>query len=142
MAPLLVRRLSPAATLPRRAEPGSVGYDLAASMPARIDAYSGIAKVCTGLSLTVPFGCYGRIAPRSGLAAKHGIDVLAGVIDPSFTGEVIVLLVNHGDQPFRIEPGDRIAQLILERCELPRVIEVEALEETERGGAGFGSTGA
>ena len=83
MAPLLVRRLSATATLPSRAEPGSVGYDLTAAVPTRIDAYSGYGEVSPGLAITVPFGCYGRIAPRSGLALKKGIDVLGGVIDPS-----------------------------------------------------------
>jgi dUTP pyrophosphatase len=138
---LRIRRLTPSAAIPLRVDPGAAGYDLAAAAPARIDAYGGIGKVSTGLAITVPPGTYGRIAPRSGLAAKKGIDVLAGVIDASYTGELIVLLINHGDQPFRIEAGDRVAQLILERCETPQVEEVSELEATVRGAGGFGSTG-
>jgi dUTP pyrophosphatase len=85
---------------------------------------------------------YGRVAPRSGLTVKHGIHVGAGVIDPDYTGEIKVALFNLGDGPFEVKKGDRIAQLILERCETPYVREITEISETERGDGGFGSTGA
>ena len=83
----------------------------------------------------------GRIAPRSGLAAKHSIATGAGVIDYDYRGEVKVILFNHADADFAINAGDRIAQLVLERIVTPDVVEVAELEGTERGAGGFGSTG-
>lgn len=95
----------------------------------------------TDLAVEVPAGCYGRVAPRSGLAAKHHIDVGAGVIDEDYRGNVGVVLFNHGAEPFVVQRGDRIAQLICERCVLPELLEVDSLDETQRGAGGFGSTG-
>lgn len=83
----------------------------------------------------------GRIAPRSGLAAKHFIDTGAGVIDADYRGQVKVLLFNHSDGDFQVAEGDRVAQLILERIYTPEVLEVDELEESVRGAGGFGSTG-
>lgn len=83
----------------------------------------------------------GRIAPRSGLAAKHFIDTGAGVIDEDYRGEVKVLLFNHAETDFEIKEGDRIAQLVLERIATPAVVEVQELAESTRGAGGFGSTG-
>jgi dUTP pyrophosphatase len=83
----------------------------------------------------------GRVAPRSGLAAKHSIDTGAGVIDADYRGEVKVILFNFSDTDFAIKEGDRIAQLIIERIYTPEVAVVEKLEESVRGGGGFGSTG-
>jgi len=98
--------------------------------------------VNTGIAIVIPKNCYGRIAPRSSLAVKHGIQVGAGVIDPDYTGEVKVVLFNQGQDDFKISVGDRIAQLVLERCETPDVREVLTIDETARGAGGFGSTGA
>jgi dUTP pyrophosphatase len=140
---LNVTKLVPNATLPTRSTPGAVGYDLFS-----IDNYVVLpgrrVVVSTGISVSIPPGCYGRIAPRSGLAVKHGLDTLAGVIDPDYTGEVKVVLQNlDSHQPFVIRPGYRIAQLILEQCVTPDVVEVagECTSLTERGANGFGSTG-
>jgi dUTP pyrophosphatase len=83
----------------------------------------------------------GRIAPRSGLAAKHSIQTGAGVIDADYRGQVKVLLFNHGENDFEVKEGDRIAQLVLERIYTPEVVAVEELEESVRGAGGFGSTG-
>lgn len=83
----------------------------------------------------------GRVAPRSGLAAKHGIDTLAGVIDADYRGQVGVILANLSDTDFEIKIGDRIAQLIVEKIAMPEVVVVEKLEESVRGAGGFGSTG-
>ena len=98
-----------------------------------------IAK--TDIQIRVPEGTYGRIAPRSGLAAKHHIDVGAGVVDEDYTGNVGVVLFNHAQSEFEIKKGDRIAQLVCEKIEYPELEECQGLDETERGAGGFGSTG-
>jgi dUTP pyrophosphatase len=95
----------------------------------------------TGLHAAIPSGVYGRIAPRSGLALKNGIGVLAGVIDEDYRGEIGVILVNHGSEDKTIYVGDKIAQIIFERYERVAFEEVEELSETVRGMGGFGSTG-
>ena len=140
---LNVTKLDPRATLPARSTPGAVGYDLFS-----LDNYVVLpgrrVVVSTGISVQLPPGCYGRIAPRSGLAVKHGLDTLAGVVDPDYTGEVKVVLQNLDPVlPFVIRPGYRIAQLILEQCMTPDVFEVpsECTQLTDRGAGGFGSTG-
>ena len=99
--------------------------------------------VPTGLFLAIPAGYEAQVRPRSGLAAKHGITVLnsPGTIDADYRGEVKVILVNLSPEPFVIEPGERIAQLVVARCEQVSWEEVERLDETERGAGGFGSTG-
>jgi len=141
---LNVQRLVSHANLPVRSTPGAVGYDLFS-----IDNYVVLpghrVVVATGISVQLPPGTYGRIAPRSGLAVKHGLDTLAGVIDPDYQGEIKVVLQNLDTrQPFVIRPGYRIAQLVLESCVTPDVVEIpnENLVVTERGDGGFGSTGA
>jgi dUTP pyrophosphatase len=139
---LYMRRLSETAQLPSNPRPGDVGYDLHAHLQKPLTVFPGQRhRVSTGIAVAIPDGCYGRVAPRSGLASNHGVDVLAGVIDPSYRGEIQVILLNTGDDEVPVEPGMRIAQLIIERCETPQVVEVEALPETGRGAGGFGSTG-
>lgn len=137
---LQVKRLVDGAQLPVRSSEGAVGYDLTS-----VNGYVILpwrrAVVSTGVSIRLPPGVYGRIAPRSGLAVKNGIQVGAGVVDPDYTGEIKVVLFNQDDQPFVIKPGYRVAQLILERCEVPSVVEVQDLEDTQRGSSGFGSSG-
>lgn len=97
--------------------------------------------ISTGIAVTVPVGTYGRIAPRSGMAVKAGIDVLAGVVDRDYTAVVCVVLINHGDTAYTVRPGDRIAQLLLERViDDADVVAVTDLPETQRGAGGFGST--
>jgi len=136
---LNVTKLVSTANLPVRATSGSAGYDLFS-----IDSYVVLpgrrVVVSTGISVQLPPGTYGRIAPRSGLAVKHGLDTLAGVIDPDYQGEVKVVL----QKPFVIRPGYRIAQLILENYTTAEVVEManeNLAENTQRGAAGFGSTG-
>lgn len=137
---LLVKTLRPAAKIPRRESPGAAGYDLSSVDDVTIPPRDR-AIVRTGIAIAVPEGTYGRVAPRSGLAAKHGIDVLAGVIDEDYRGEIAVILLNAGDEPFHIAVGDRIAQLVLERIATPMVAVVKDLDSTARGEGGFGSTG-
>eukprot|EP01066_Platyproteum_vivax_P008601 Platyproteum_vivax@DN3640_c0_g1_i2.p1 len=102
----------------------------------------GKGIVPTGLCIALPEGTYGRVAPRSGLAAKKHIDVGAGVIDVDYRGEVGVVLFNlDPKEKFEIKKGDRIAQLIVEKCLLAQIEEVSVLDQTVRGAGGFGSTG-
>lgn len=133
-------RLDALAKLPRRGSIHSAGLDLCAieslSIPARARA-----SIRTGLAVSIPQGFYGRVAPRSGLAVKHGLDVLAGVIDSDYRGEIICALINHGEEVVEIEAGMRVAQLIIESIITPEPVWSEALGETERGAGGFGSTG-
>ena len=137
---LQIKRLTLDATLPTRASPGSVGYDLYSLNDLVIQPNSRDI-VSTGVCATIPLGCYGRIEPRSGLTVKYGIHVGAGVIDPDYTGELKVCLFNLGSVPFEIKQGERIAQLILEKCSTPLIQEVNELQKTMRANRGFGSTG-
>ena len=137
---LLFKRLHAEARLPSRGSERAAGLDLRAVERVTL-APGGRAAVRTGLAVAIPAGFYGRVAPRSGLAVRHGIDVLAGVIDADYRGEILCALVNHGPEPFEIEPGARIAQLIIETIATPEPAWAEDLEETTRGAGGFGSTG-
>lgn len=140
MEPLRFLKLNPAATLPVRSTEQAAGLDLHAVEHLQIQPHQR-AAVKTGLSVAIPKNTYGRIAPRSGLAAKSGIDVLAGVIDSDYRGELICVLINHDDQPFAISPGDRIAQLIIEQIVTPIPEWTTQLDPTTRNDQGFGSTG-
>jgi len=137
---LLVKKLVENAVIPQRGSEDAAGYDISSVEDTVIPSH-GRAVVSTGISISVPDGTYGRIAPRSGIAYKHGIDVLAGVIDKDFRGEVKVILYNTSDSDFVIHPGDRVAQLILEKIETPDVAVVLELIDTVRGAGRFGSTG-
>ena len=97
--------------------------------------------VQTDLQIQLPEGCYGRIAPRSGLALKHHIDIGGGIVDEDYRGNLGVILYNHSDVPFTVSRGDRIAQLICQQICYPKLEEVKVLSITERGDRGFGSTG-
>lgn len=138
---LLIKKLSDSATIPNRASPRSVGYDLYSNEEVTISpGYR--ACVATGISIGFPEDdIYGRVAPRSGLAVKRGINVGAGVIDPDYTGEIKVVLFNHGSEKFDIKVGDKIAQLIIEKCATPLIEEVDEIKKTKRGSNGFGSSG-
>ncbi|QHN71006.1 Trimeric dUTPase domain protein [Mollivirus kamchatka] len=132
------------AFMPKRADQGAAGYDLQSSSRETLTLTRGERLLIpTGLKMAIPKGHYGRIAPRSGLALKNGLDVGAGVVDSSYRGKVGVILFNHSDQDFEIKHGDRIAQLILERISTPvlQQVQKDELGETERGEGGYGSTG-
>ena len=126
--------------IPSYSHLGDAGADLKASESSLVPA-RGKALVSTGLCIQLPEGHVGLIWPRSGIALKHSIDCGAGVIDAKYRGEVKVLLFNHSDENFTIEPGDRIAQLLIQKIENVNFIPVENLNETERNEGGFGSTG-
>ncbi|KAL4331784.1 hypothetical protein GQ457_07G026240 [Hibiscus cannabinus] len=137
---LKVKKLSEKAVLPSRGSALAAGYDLSSATDTTVPA-RGKALIPTDLSISVPEGTYGRVAPRSGLAWKHSIDVGAGVIDADYRGPLGVILFNYSDVEFEVKVGDRIAQLIIEKIMTPDVLEVEDLDSTTRGGGGFGSTG-
>ncbi|KAK4217675.1 putative deoxyuridine 5-triphosphate nucleotidohydrolase [Rhypophila decipiens] len=137
---LQVEKITDKARIPTRGSADAAGYDLSAAHKTTIPA-RGRGLVDTDLKISVPAGAYGRIAPRSGLAVKNGIQTGAGVIDADYRGPVKVLLFNHSDEDFQVTEGQRIAQLILERIYTPEVVVVEKLEESVRGAGGFGSTG-
>ena len=132
--------------LPEYQTEHSAGFDLVAAVgegePIMLSA-GARGAVPTGLVFELPPGFEAQVRPRSGLASKHGVTVLnsPGTIDADYRGEVKVLLINHGDQAFRIARGDRIAQVIIARVSAVEIAEASELSETGRGQGGFGSTG-
>jgi dUTP diphosphatase len=141
---LPIARLDERARIPTRAHDGDAGLDLYA-LQRVVLAPGERASVPTGIAVEIPPGQAGLVLPRSGLAARHGISVVnaPGLIDAGYRGEVRVLLLNTDrERPFELAAGDRIAQLVLVRVELPEVIEVESLGDSERGAGGFGSSGS
>jgi dUTP pyrophosphatase len=136
----LVKVLSANAKVPSRSSDKAAGYDLSSAEESVVPA-RGRKMIKTGIAISVPVGHYGRVAPRSGLTLKNGIDVGAGVIDEDYRGEVCVILFNHSDEEFVVNIGDRIAQLILEKISTLDVEVVNSLDITDRGDGGFGSTG-
>ena len=135
-----VKLLSEHATVPQRKSTDAAGYDLFAAYEYTVEPY-GKELIDTDIAVAIPKDCYGRIAPRSGLAVKHSIDVGAGVIDSDYRGAVKVLLFNFGKDPVSIRRGDRVAQIILEKICTPQPEVVDELDDTERGSKGFGSSG-
>jgi dUTP pyrophosphatase len=124
----------------------AAGLDLLAAVPAQAPvtiAPAGRAMIPTGIAIALPPGSEGQIRPRSGLAARHGVTVLnaPGTIDADYRGEVQVILINHGAEPFVVSRGMRIAQLVIARVRHAALIEVENLDATERASGGIGSTG-
>jgi dUTP pyrophosphatase len=130
--------------LPSYQTDGSAGMDLAAALEAPVTLAPGDRRLIpTGLALEIPPGYEGQVRPRSGLALKHGIGMVnaPGTIDSDYRGPVGVLLVNHGQEPFVVEPLARIGQLVIARVERAELEVVESLDGTARGAGGFGSTG-
>lgn len=137
---LYVQKLRDDAMLPTRGSAEAAGLDLYAVGDHELKVNER-KVIPTGIAIATPRGTYVRIAPRSGLALKHGIDVLAGVVDSDYRGQIGVVLINLGNESFKINAGDRVAQAIVEVIRMPEVVEVEDLDSTERGEAGYGSTG-
>ena len=136
-----LKKFNPQAVIPSRAHNTDAGYDLH-SIGSHTIFPSERKLIKTGIGLAIPDGYYGRIAPRSGLAHKHGVDVLAGVIDSGYRNEIGVILINFGHEAFDVKNEDRIAQIIIEQCFDAEFGEVEEfLDQSERGAGGFGSTG-
>ena len=144
MIELPVRRLRADAVLPSRAYPGDAGLDLAACEACEIGPGER-AVVSTGLAVAIPEGYAGFVLPRSGLARRHGVTIVntPGLIDAGYRGEVQVTLLNtDAVEVFRVEPGMRVAQLVVLAVPEARLVEVGELPESERGSGGFGSSGA
>lgn len=136
---LRFKQLDPNAVLPVRGSALAAGLDLCAIEDVEIQPKQR-ALARTGLAVAIPPGFYGRVAPRSGLAVKQGLDVLAGVIDSDYRGEICCVLYNTGDEPIALPAGSRICQLILEQIITPEATWVDDLDATARGAGGFGST--
>ena len=144
MTKILIKRLSKEVPLPKYETSGSSGMDLAANINANIEISPGkTAIVPTGLALSIPKGFEVQIRPRSGLAANQKISVLntPGTIDADYRGEIKVILINLGQESFKVEKGLRIAQMVVCPVVQAQLKEVDDLSETERGKGGFGSTG-
>jgi dUTP pyrophosphatase len=148
MSPLTIRveRLPHAdgLPLPAYATAGSAGLDLRAAVAGELWIAPGARRaVPTGLRIALPPGCEGQIRPRSGLALRDGIGLpnAPGTLDSDYRGELMVILINHSSRPFRVERGDRIAQLVVAPVVRVEVVAIEAVEATPRGDGGFGSTG-
>lgn len=132
------------AKLPTRATDGSAGYDLYAAGQYTVRVPAGEQMLIkTGVSISLPQGYEAQVRPRSGLALKHRVTVLnsPGTVDSDFRGEIGVILMNHGVGAFEVKPGDRIAQLVIAKYEVLPWLEVDVLDETDRGTGGYGSTG-
>lgn len=146
MTEISIKRL-PAAEglpLPDYATKGAAGADLHAAVDEPVTLVpGGRALLPSGLAMALPEGWEAQVRPRSGLALKHGVTVLnsPGTIDSDYRGEVGVILINHGDAPFTVARGDRIAQIVFAPVAQPALIEVTDLPKTQRGSGGFGSTG-
>jgi dUTP diphosphatase len=139
-----IKRLRPDASLPRYMTSHAAGMDLAAAIDEPVTlAARERASVGTGIAISLPEGYEAQIRPRSGLASRHGITLLnsPGTIDADYRGEIRVILINHGSEAVTIRSGDRIAQMIVGPVTWVDWIEVDELDETERGGGGFGHTG-
>jgi len=136
-----VRRLRPDAHVPRQAYEGDAGLDLAACDPVVL-APGERAVVPTGLAVEIPEGYAGFVQPRSGLAVRHGIGIVnsPGLIDSGYRGEIRVVLLNTGHEPFSVESGMRVAQLVVVPVAAVRLVEVDELAASERGARGFGSS--
>ena len=128
------------AVIPTIANDGDAGFDIS-SIDKHVIRAGGRELIATGISVEIPPTHYGRVSPRSGLAVKHGIDVGAGVVDSSYRGELMVLLFNHGHEPFIINEGDRIAQMVFNPVMTESMEWHGTASETERGADAFGSTG-
>lgn len=144
--PIFVKRLPHGADLelPSYATAESAGMDLRAAVESDLELKPGARCIVpTGLAIALPPGTEAQVRPRSGLAAKHGITVLnaPGTVDADYRGEVGVILINHGEDPFTITRGSRIAQLVLAEVRRAHWHEVSDLDESDRGAGGFGSTG-
>jgi len=136
-----VKLLRPGARLPQRATHGASGLDLYACLDAPVDLTPDVTLVPTGIAIEAPPGYDLQIRPRSGLA-RRGVDVILGTLDSDYRGEVFVSMRTFGSlASYRVEDGNRIAQLVISRAEALPIIQVDALSDSERGSGGHGSTG-
>ena len=136
-----VKKLEEDAVIPKKNNSTDAGYDIHAAENKRI--YNNTRELIkTNISMAIPNGYVGLIWPRSGLAVKQGVDILAGVIDSGYRGEICVVLQNHGSKSVDVRKGDRIAQLLIQKVENFTLLESNSLDDSDRGASGFGSSGA
>jgi dUTP pyrophosphatase len=139
-----IKKLRPDAVVPKYMTANAAGLDLCAAIDAAITVQPHQRiTIGTGLAMAIPDGFEGQVRPRSGLARSHGITLVnaPGTVDADYRGEISILLINHGAEPFAINAGDRIAQLVIAPVVQAELVETAELSETARGGGGFGSTG-
>lgn len=144
MIAVKIRKLDPKAQVPRYMSAGAAGCDVMACLSEpRLLAPHARDAIPTGLAVEIPVGYEIQVRPRSGLAFKQGLTVVnaPGTIDSDYRGEVKVLVINLGSEPVTVQPGDRIAQLVLQKVDQIAFVEADSLQETSRGVGGFGSTG-
>jgi|SRR3989344_1838313 len=135
-----VKKIHSDAVIPDYAKDGDAGFDLH-SLEEKILAAGEKAVIKTGIKIEIPNGYFGSIRDRSGLAAKNALHCLAGVVDSGYRGEIGIVMINLGKDEFKINRGDRIAQMLIQKVERVEIEEVEELSESFRGESGFGSTG-
>ena len=136
-----IKKINPDGKVPTRAKSSAAGYALYSTVALPITP-TARQLVPTGIAIEIPEGYYGRIAPRSGLAVRAGIDILAGVVDSGYRNEIKVVMINLGEGFVSVNKGDRIAQLIIEKCYDVEWEEVNELSDSDRGEGGFGSSGS
>ena len=136
---ILIKKNNEEATIPTQATEGDAGYDLYSLEDITLAPMARVVAK-TGISIAIPMGFYGRVAPRSGLAVKKGLDVLAGVVDAGYRGDIGVVLINLSTEDIKLEKQSKIAQLIIEKCHDVDWAEVGDLDESERGEDGYGSS--
>jgi len=137
---LKIKKLSPDATLPSYAHEGDAGMDLFSSKQVELSPQERV-QVPTGVSMEIPEGCVGLIWDKSGLSHKVGLKTMGGVVDAGYRGEVMVGMINLGNEIYRIEKGHKVAQMLIQKIKRAEIEEVDELSETQRGQGGFGSTG-
>jgi len=139
-----VLKIHPEATVPQYATAGASGLDLHARIPHEIYLQPGVRFTCpTGIGIALPEGFEAQVRPRSGMAKNHGVTVLnaPGSIDSDYRGEICAILINHGDEAVKIEPNQRIAQMVVAPVVRVELVETDMLADSVRGEGGFGSTG-
>ena len=137
---LKVKKLDPDAKMPSYAHAGDAGMDIYSNETVTIKPGEAL-KVKTGIAFEIPEGFVGLMWDKSGIAFNHKLKTLSGVIDSGYRGESLVSLINLGAEPYIIEKGHKIVQMLIQKVECPEIIEAESLSETSRGAGGFGSTG-
>lgn len=135
-----IKKLTPGAEVPAYAHEGDAGFDLHASLGITL-APGERVQVSTGIAMEIPEGYVGLIWDKSGLSQKHGLKTLGGVVDAGYRGEVMVGIINLGTEPYVLEHGHKIAQMLIQRVEHPAIEAAAELSDTDRGAKGFGSTG-
>ena len=135
-----IKKLSVTAIIPKFANPGDAGMDFYANETIILQSHER-KLISTGISMAIPYGYVGLIWDKSGLASKHGLKTMAGVIDSGYRGEIKILVHNLSDQTYTIQQGKKIAQMLIQPIEQREIVEVTDLNETKRGNEGFGSTG-